>query len=118
MRKKMNISIKLEEAAMTVLSLYFLSQHALGLSIWIWMLLFFSPDISMIGYLFGTKIGAFTYNIIHHRAVALLILGIGILSQQEIWVSIGTLLFAHASFDRMLGYGLKYSDSFKHTHLI
>jgi hypothetical protein len=29
----------------------------------------------------------------------------------------GTLLFTHASFDRILGYGLKYFDSFKHTHL-
>ncbi len=27
------------------------------------------------------------------------------------------LLFAHSSFDRMLGYGLKYNDSFNHTSL-
>lgn len=117
MSKKMNLSIQVEEAAITAMSIYFLSQHALSLSLWIWVLLFFSPDISMIGYVFGTKTGAVTYNLFHHRAIALMVAGIGFFSKQEIWTSIGILLFAHASFDRMLGYGLKYRDSFKHTHL-
>jgi hypothetical protein len=26
-------------------------------------------------------------------------------------------LFGHSAFDRMLGYGMKYTDSFQHTHL-
>nr|WP_317038961.1 DUF4260 family protein [Urechidicola croceus] len=30
---------------------------------------------------------------------------------------IGIILFGHASFDRMLGYRLKNSDSFNNTHL-
>ena len=117
MSKKMNLNIQVEEAAITALAIYFLSQHALGLSWWIWILLFFSPDISMSGYLFGTKIGAVTYNLFHHRAIALIVIAIGVFSKQELWTSIGILLFAHSSFDRMLGYGLKYRDSFKHTHL-
>lgn len=29
----------------------------------------------------------------------------------------GILLFAHSCFDRVLGYGLKFTDDFKHTHL-
>ena len=29
----------------------------------------------------------------------------------------GIILLAHSAFDRMLGYGLKYSDSFKNSHL-
>lgn len=29
----------------------------------------------------------------------------------------GVILFAHASMDRIFGYGLKYADDFKHTHL-
>ncbi|WP_197286302.1 DUF4260 domain-containing protein [Pedobacter sp. PACM 27299] len=117
MSKKMNLNIQVEEAAITALAIYFLSQHTLGLSWWIWILLFFSPDISMIGYLLGTKIGAVTYNLFHHRAIALIVIAIGVFSKQELWTSIGILLFAHSSFDRMLGYGLKYRDSFKHTHL-
>lgn len=117
MSKKMNINIQMEEVAITALAIYFLSQHTLGLSWWIWILLFFSPDVSMIGYLFGTKTGAMTYNLFHHRAIALMVVAIGFFSKQELWTSIGILLFAHSSFDRMLGYGLKYRDSFKHTHL-
>lgn len=117
MSNRMNISIQMEEAAITAISIYFLSQHSLGLSIWIWILLFFSPDISMLGYLLNTKTGAMIYNIFHHRAIALVLVGLGFFTRQEIWTSVGILLFAHASFDRMLGYGLKYKDAFKHTHL-
>ena len=29
----------------------------------------------------------------------------------------GIVLFGHASMDRLFGYGLKFSDSFHHTHL-
>lgn len=117
MTKKMSISIKLEEAVITALSIYFLSQHALGLSLWIWVLLFFSPDISMIGYVFSTKAGAYTYNLFHHRGIAFAVVALGFYTKQELWTSVGILLFAHSSFDRMLGYGLKYNDAFKHTHL-
>lgn len=27
------------------------------------------------------------------------------------------ILFAHASLDRVFGYGLKYADGFSHTHM-
>jgi hypothetical protein len=30
---------------------------------------------------------------------------------------VGILLWAHSSLDRIMGYGLKYPDSFQHTHL-
>ncbi len=30
---------------------------------------------------------------------------------------IGLVLLAHSSFDRVFGYGLKFADSFKNTHL-
>jgi hypothetical protein len=29
----------------------------------------------------------------------------------------GIVLFGHSAFDRILGYGLKYPDSFNNTHL-
>jgi Domain of unknown function (DUF4260) len=29
----------------------------------------------------------------------------------------GLIILGHSSFDRILGYGLKYSDAFQHTHL-
>ena len=113
----MKTMIKIEEAAITAVSVYFLSGYNLGLSFWIWVPLFFSPDISMLGYLFNARIGAYTYNLVHHRATGLTIIALGLMIATNILVTIGILLFAHSSFDRMLGFGLKYNDDFKHTHL-
>ncbi len=109
--------IKTEEAAITAISLYFLSEYTFGLSTWVWVLLFFSPDISMLGYLINSRIGAYTYNLVHHRGIALVLVAIGLLLAADVLVATGILLFAHSSFDRMMGYGLKHIDDFKHTHL-
>jgi len=113
----MKTIIKLEEAAITAISIYFLTKYNLGLPVWAWVLLFFSPDLSMLGYLAGTRIGAYTYNLFHHRGIALLVVAFGLITAQNMVVSIGILLFAHSSFDRMLGFGLKFTDDFKNTHL-
>lgn len=113
----MKTLLKLEEAAMTAASLYFLSLHSLGLSVWLWVLLFFTPDIGMLGYTLGHRIGAFSYNIFHHKGVAIALMAIGYFFQSEVLLAIGILLFAHSSFDRIWGYGLKYTSGFKNTHL-
>jgi hypothetical protein len=113
--KAMDFAIKIEEAAITVVSIYFLSKYNLGLPGWAWVLLFFSPDLSMLGYLVNTRAGAFTYNLFHHRAIALALLATGFLMNVDILLTGGLLLVAHSSFDRMLGYGLKFPDNFKHT---
>jgi hypothetical protein len=115
--KKMAFTIKIEEAVITAISVYFLSRYNLGFPVWIWVLLFFSPDISMLGYLISTSLGAYCYNLFHHKAVSLVVLGLGLLTHNNVLVAVGALLFAHSSFDRMMGYGLKYTDDFKHTNL-
>ena len=113
----MKAILKIEEAAMTCIAIYFLSIYSLGLPVWLWVILFFSPDIGMLGYLINTKIGAILYNLLHHKALAILIAITGYYLHKDVLVATGTLLFSHASFDRIWGYGLKYPDSFKHTHL-
>ena len=102
---------------MTAIGIYFLSIHNLSISIWIWLLLFFFPDISMLGYLVSTKVGAGTYNIFFFFLVAIVCMGIGYFMKVEVVLAIGILLFAHASFDRIWGYGLKHFSSFNETHL-
>ena len=109
--------LRTEETAMAALGIYFLTIHNLHLSVWIWLLLFFSSDISMLGYLVNAKVGAISYNIFHHKAIAIGIVGIGFFMKIEVVMVIGILLFAHSSFDRMMGYGLKYYSSFNDTHL-
>jgi len=113
----MKFTLKLEEVAMTAIAIYFISLHHLGLSVWVWVVLFFTPDIGMLGYMINTRIGAVTYNLFHHKGIALLLAALGYYFQNEMLLAVGLLLFAHASFDRIWGYGLKYPDSFKHTHL-
>jgi len=80
-------------------------------------LLLFAPDIGMVGYAINPKMGALTYNLTRHRFVAavevLYALILGDLYRQVAAI----ILFAHSSLDRILGYGLKYSDSFGNTHL-
>lgn len=88
-----------------------------GIAWYLWILLFFSPDISMLGYLGGNKIGAFMYNLFHHKGVACVLIGAGIGLEKDIVVLTGLLLIAHSAFDRMMGYGLKMNEGFKHTHL-
>ena len=109
--------LRLEEAAMTALGIYFLTIHNLNISIWLWLLIFFSPDISMLVYLVNAKVGAISYNIFHHKAIAIALVGMGFFMKIEVVMVIGILLFAHSSFDRMMGYGLKYYSSFNDTHL-
>jgi positive regulator of sigma E activity len=113
----MKITLKLEELAMTAIAIYFLSIHNLGISFWWWSLIFFSPDISMLGYLLNTRVGAISYNLFHHKGIALVTVALGYYFHNDIVIAIGILLFAHSSFDRTMGYGLKYPDSFKNAHL-
>ena len=85
-----------------------------------WMLfiiLFFTPDVSMVGYIKDKKLGAILYNLMHNYILALLIIAIGFLIlKNNTLILVGLILFAHISIDRFFGYGLKYSTNFKDTH--
>ncbi|TAL43990.1 MAG: DUF4260 family protein [Chitinophagaceae bacterium] len=110
--------LKLEEAAMFLLCVFVLV--VLEAHRWVYLLLVLGPDISMIGYLGGKKFGAACYNSFHHKGIAVLIFAVGVVIsdyQGEILNIIGIILFGHSSMDRMFGYGLKYSQGFKFTHL-
>jgi hypothetical protein len=111
----MKTTIKLEELGLFALGIYFFSQ--LEYQWWWFLVLILAPDVSMIGYVFGNKTGAFCYNLFHHRGVAIALYLIGIYFSNALIQLSGVVLFAHASMDRMLGYGLKYESGFKDTHL-
>lgn len=111
----MKNSIKLEELAMFVASICAL--YFWNVAWWMYLLLFIGPDVSMTGYFAGNKAGAFCYNLFHHKAVAIVFLVIGLIYDNDILVFTGLILFGHSSMDRMFGYGLKYNEGFKFTHL-
>ncbi len=111
----MEFTLKLEELAMLILGIFAFS--LLDFAWWWFLVLFLAPDIGMLGYLFGNRTGALLYNLFHHKGLAILIWVLGFSLENQIFQLIGVILFAHASFDRMLGYGLKYKTGFKFTHL-
>lgn len=111
----MKIILKLEYFTLFILSLYGFSHTEFS---WWWFLgLFFVPDISMLGYLVNTRFGAFCYNLFHHFGTAILLYLGAIYLKLPYLEMIVTIMLAHSAFDRIVGYGLKYEDSFQNTHL-
>lgn len=107
--------IRLEELAMLLLALFTLGEY--DSPWWCYLLLVIGPDVSMVGYLAGNKMGAWVYNFFHHKGVAVLTFLPGLIFSVG-WIAItGVILFGHSSMDRFFGYGLKTEQGFKHTHL-
>ena len=79
--------------------------------------LFFAPDLSMLGYLVNPKIGAAAYNAVHTTVVYGPLAVYGYLSGFSVAFAVGLIGLAHVGFDRLLGYGLKYPLGFGYTHL-
>lgn len=71
----------------------------------------------MVGYLINPKIGAWLYNFFHHKLLAIVVLILGFWLKIPIVEFTGIILLAHSAMDRIFGYGLKFEDDFKHTHL-
>lgn len=85
---------------------------------WLWLVpLLFVPDLSMIGYASGSRVGSHVYNAVHNWALGLAVLGAGLWLVSTPLVIAGAVLVAHVGFDRALGYGLKYPTGFRDTHV-
>ncbi len=80
-------------------------------------LLFLAPDLSMLGYLWGRKVGAVTYNLGHGYVLPACLGACGVLLSHSTLVALALIWAAHIGFDRLLGYGLKYAAGFGRTHL-
>lgn len=76
--------------------------------------LFLVPDLSFIGYLAGPRAGAITYNCAHSTIGPVILAGASLVAASAFPIAL--IWAAHIGFDRALGYGLKYTDSFSHTH--
>jgi hypothetical protein len=107
--------LKLEEAALFTMAVF--AYAGMDLPWWWFFALLLAPDLSALGYLAGPRVGAFTYNLAHHRGLAVLLFMLSVPLGSIPLRLAGIILFAHSSLDRVFGYGLKYPDSFTHTHL-
>lgn len=90
----------------------------LNFPIWLFFVLLFVPDLTMLGYAMSKKIGAIVYNL-GHTFIFPLFLALGylyFLNSHLLLVSI--IWIAHICMDRAIGAGLKYQNSsFTNTHI-
>lgn len=107
--------LRLEGLALLVgaVALYLHGDYAL------WPLLVFAlaPDLAMLGYLAGPKVGALAYDAVHTTAGPLALGLAGVLGDSDLALQVAYVWAAHIGVDRLIGYGLKYTTHFKDTHL-
>lgn len=119
----MKTLLRLEEVAQLLFVILVLVMKSVGW--WMYLVLFIGPDIGMLGYLVNTRMGAFTYNLTHHKGIGILLMLVGLVAEvtnmltnvQSGFFLAGLIIYGHSSMDRALGYGLKFGDHFQHTHL-
>jgi hypothetical protein len=85
---------------------------------WLWyIVLILAPDLFILGYVGGPRLGAALYNLGHTWLLPGLLAAVGILAGTSFAVDVGVIWFGHIGADRLLGYGLKLPTAFQDTHL-
>jgi hypothetical protein len=115
MLNKPGVLLRLEGFVVLAVSVYFYAGLHIG-----WMLfaiLLLAPDLSMLGYLAGVKIGASVYNVVHTLIGPLLLIVFSLFTWHFTFLPYALIWTTHIGMDRMLGFGLKYPTNFKDTHL-
>jgi hypothetical protein len=90
---------------------------ATGGNPWLYLVLFFLPDLSFAAYALNPRSGAAIYNTAHSYLLPAIVGALGWLLGQDLVWQIALILAAHIGFDRAFGYGLKYAGGFNQTHL-
>jgi hypothetical protein len=107
--------LHLEGAAIFIVSLY---AYHWSRGSWLqFALLFLVPDVAMLGYAAGVRVGTIAYNAVHTYVGPLSLAVYAAASNHLAIFSLALIWIAHIGLDRMLGFGLKYPTRFKDTHL-
>jgi hypothetical protein len=84
---------------------------------WLVPFILLVPDVVMVGYLRGTRVGAHLYNVAHSTPLPAALAGFSWWLHEHLALALSLVWLAHIGMDRLMGYGLKYGDHFQHTHL-
>jgi len=72
----------------------------------------------MLGYLTGKPCtGARVYNAFHTYLLPAILAGTGLATHAHLAIAVALVWANHIAVDRLLGFGLKYSNGFASTHL-
>ena len=109
------VLLRIEAGLDLVLSLIFYQYlHANWI---LFVVLLLAPDLAILGYIGGTRIGTICYNLIHTFAGPFLLIGYSCLTGSMWLLPYALIWTSHIGLDRMLGFGLKYPTEFRDTHL-
>lgn len=111
----MKTLLRIENGALALAAL--VAYQISGGNWWMFLILILAPDLSMLGYLAGPRIGAWCYNTVHSWIAPVVIYLAAVATDAALAVHLALILAAHIALDRMLGYGLKHETGFKETHL-
>jgi hypothetical protein len=89
----------------------------LGVSWWWFAGLLLAPDVGLLGYLVGDRVGATAYNLTHTLSLPVVLGLIGLTTGGTGPLAAAAIWAAHIGMDRALGYGLKYPGDVRDTHL-
>jgi hypothetical protein len=99
--------------AAAALTLYFRNDHSWPL----FVVLALAPDLAMVAYAAGLRVGASVYDLFHTYTFPLGLGALGVLADANGAVAVALIWVTHIGVDRAIGYGLKYPTGFKDTHL-
>jgi hypothetical protein len=84
---------------------------------WLFFVLLLAPDLSMMGYLAGPRVGGIAYNLAHTFIGPAALIAWAWAGGPVAALALGSVWLAHVGMDHAFGYGLKLKDGFEHTHL-
>ncbi len=110
-----SIVLRLEGASLALAATWVF--YTTGTSWWWFLALALAPDVGLLGYLAGSRIGAVTYNVTHTLVVPLALAAFATIVGAAMALAVAAVWIAHIGIDRVVGYGLKYPDGPRTTHL-
>jgi hypothetical protein len=107
--------LRLEGAALALAAVY--TYYRIGANWWLFACLILVPDVSLIAYFGGTRLGAIAYNTVHVTLAPVICAALGFLLPSFDLISVALIWATHIGVDRAAGFGLKYGAGFAFTHL-
>lgn len=93
------------------------SYYTLGGPLWLFLALALAPDLAMVGYLAGVRVGSHVYNVAHTYSLPVALGAGGLWVDARLPVLVALVWAGHIGMDRFVGYGLKFDSGFEDTHL-
>ena len=103
--------------ALFVMAAALVVYHDLGLSWSMFAVFFMLPDLSILWYRINPKWGGAAYNMAHCFAFPVVLGVVAFLQADLLLQQVALIWLAHCAFDRAIGWGLKFDDSFCHTDM-